>query len=156
MTIPRIPPNEIAHLVNPRWTDIIPERRNQPHDQRTWEKAHYLAVARMALEKGNQSVAVFYLAAQDPDAPAPNESGRAYAQGTRSEFSDLVGLSRMAQWLGKRAVPIVIGFENPSMPGLSEYRHVANEFGWQIHQGLPATIHGALEVAFPGNRPPLL
>lgn len=137
-----LPPRQVLHVASPRWTDIAPGRRREPGAQRAWEKAHY----RQAVKLGSAGVVMFYIAAETPDAPVPNEPGRAYGQGTRSEFSEVVG----AKLFAPHPVQLVVGIDpEHSGRGLGEYRHTAAELGIPIHEGLEATCVAAAALILP-------
>ncbi|HSX34929.1 MAG TPA: hypothetical protein VLF62_04765 [Candidatus Saccharimonadales bacterium] len=141
-----MPENEMVHIADPRWTNIPPDGgRLAPNHQRAWEKRHYRAAARL----GERGVVLFYIAAETSEAPVPNRPGRAYGQGTRSEFSEVIGMMQTAN----HPVQLVLGIDAAhSGTGLGEYRHTAAEFGIPIHEGLQPTCQAAAALLINGLR----
>jgi hypothetical protein len=140
-----VTPEKNLHVVNPRWTNIAPADKLEPHAQRTWEKRHYRTAA-TAGRSGVRGVVMFYIAAENPLAEVPNPPGRAYGQGTRSEFSEIIG----GKFFGAFDIELVLGIDPAhSGHGLKEYRHSAEEFGLHIHESLGATVAAAANIIFP-------
>lgn len=136
-----MPPSRTLHISNPRWTDIPPADRLRPDDQRTWEKRHYRNAVHLG-ETGLGAV-VFWVPAESPTAPVPNDPGRAYGQGTGREFSEVIGMREMAPF----DVQVVLGIDpNHSGRGLHEYYHTAKEFGIPIHSSFGAVLNAAVQL----------
>jgi hypothetical protein len=138
-------PDDIdVHVSNPRWDTIPPQEKFPQTDQRSWEKRHYRA-ALNAGKWGTRGVMLFFIDSESHQAPTPNPPNRAYAQGTRSEFSEAVG----AHLFADHQVDIVLGMSaahDAHGHGLFEYRHTAEELGLKIHLGLPDTLRAAAEL----------
>ena len=120
------------HVVNPRWIAKLGEFNKT--DQITWEKEY---LKRASVLGGF----VFFLAAESPDAPAPNKPGRSYAQTTRHEFGRAVG------WKDNDpSVVIALGMEDGYVGNEDYYIHTADELGLTLHTTVDATVNAALET----------
>jgi hypothetical protein len=138
-------PDQKLHLANPRWTGVPLADKLPRGEQRSWEKYHYRA-AMAAGRQGVKGVVLFWVAADEQAVDVPNRPGRAHGQGTRSEFSEVIGARQFAP----HDVGLVLGIDpEHSGRGLSEYRHTAEEFGIPIHESLGATVTAALDIIYP-------
>lgn len=128
-----IAPRQALHIANPR-RDVMAEDFNDDlyEEQTAWED-------RGRLRAAQNGGLIFWLAARDYS--IEYDEKRSYAQTTRFEFGEAIGLL-----LCESLVNISLGIEPGYRGNERYYRHQARRFSLPVHDTLTGTIDYALKV----------